>query len=190
MSETRAANVYKIRHWERGEWLRPVNTEEHRLLTFDGKPRARSWKPVVMKRLKDFGDGRPVQSVDFPCGSGGGDLPMTDAAREKIRPYLEKYGEFLPLSCDEGKFWTFHVTHFVDALDENASDVLRSPDDPKVVLMILKHVFRPERLTTDWMFKLPQSRGRGPFYVTDPFVDLIRDSGLTGLEFKRVWPHS
>jgi hypothetical protein len=40
------------------------------------------------------------------------------------------------------------------------------------------------------MFKLPQSRGRGAFYVTDPFVDLIRASGLTGLEFKRVWPHS
>jgi hypothetical protein len=187
MSETRAANVYKIRHWERGEWLRPVNIEQHRVLSFDGKPRARSWNPVAMQRLKDFGDGRPVQPVDFPCGSGGSDLPMTDAAREKVRPYLEKYGEFLPLSCDEGKFWTFHVTHFVDALDENASDVLRSADDPKVVLMILKHVFQQEKLTADWMFKLPQLRGA--FYVTDPFVDLIRASGLTGLDFKRVWPH-
>jgi hypothetical protein len=189
MSETRAANVYKIWHSERGEWLRPVKIEEHRVLTFDGKPRARSWKPIAMKRLKDFGDGRPVQPVDFPCGSGGSDLPMTDAAREKIRPYVEKYGEFLPLSCDEGKFWTFDVTHIVDALDENASDVLRSSDDPQVVIMILKHVFHPEKLTADWMFKLPQSRCLGPF-VTDPVVNLIRGSGLTGLEFKRVWPHS
>lgn len=190
MSRTRAPNVYKIWHSEGSEWLRPANTEEHRLLIFDGKPRARSWKPVAMKRLKDFGDGRPVRPVDFPCGSGGGDLPMTDAARRKLGPYLEKYGEFLPLSCDEGKFWTFHVTHFVDALDENASDVLRASDDPDYILMILKHVFRPEKLTADWMFKLPQSRGRGAFYVTDPFVNLIRASGLTGLEFKRVWPHS
>jgi hypothetical protein len=190
MSETRAANVYKIRHWERGEWLRPANIEEHRLLTFDGKPRARSWKPVVMTRLKDFGDGRPVQPVDFPCGSGGGDLPMTDAARDKIRPYLEKYGEFLPLTCAEGKFWTFHVTHFVDALDENASEVLRASDDPDYILLILKHVFRPQKLTSDWAFKLPQSRGRGPFYVTDPFVNMIHASGLTGLCFHRVWPHS
>jgi hypothetical protein len=190
MSETRAANVYTIRPWERIEWLRPVNIEEHRVLTFDGKPRARSWKPIAMKRLKDLGDGLPVQPVDFPCGSGAGDLPMTDAAREKIRPYLEKYGEFLPLNCDEGNFWTFNVTHFIDALDENASDVLRSSDDPKVVLMIHKHVFQPEKLTTDWMFKLPQSRGRGAVYVTDPFVDFIRASGLTGLDFKRVWPHS
>jgi hypothetical protein len=190
MSEARAANVYKIRHCERGEYLLPLDKREIELLVFDGKPRAASWTPVAMRRLKDFGDGFPVRAVDFPSGSGGGDLPMTDAARTKIEPYLEKYGEFLPLTCDEGKFWTFHVTHFVDALDENASDVLRSPDDPKVILMILKHVFRPERLTSDWMFKLPQSRGRGPFYVTDPFVNFIRASGLTGLEFKRVWSHS
>jgi hypothetical protein len=190
MSETKASNVYKLRHCERGECLQPVNKGEFELLVFDGKPRAGSWTPVAMKRLKDFGDGRPVRPVDFPSGSGGGDLPMTDTARKKIGPYLEKYGEFLPLTCDEGKFWTFHVTHFVDALDEDASDVLRASDDPDYILMILKHVFRPERLTSDWMFKLPQSHGRGPFYVTDPFVNLIRTSGLSGLEFKRIWPHS
>jgi hypothetical protein len=103
---------------------------------------------------------------------------------------LEEYGEFLPLKCDEGKFWTFHVTHFLDALDESASEVLRASDEPDYILMILKHVFRPEKLTGAWMFKLPQSEGRGRFYVTDPFVNLIRASGLTGLGFKRVWPHS
>jgi hypothetical protein len=84
----------------------------------------------------------------------------------------------------------FHVTNFVDALDKDASEVLRAPDDPNVILMIHKHVFRPEKLTTDWMFKLPYARGRSAIYVTDPFVDLIRASGLTGLEFKRVWPHA
>src|ERR1700732_3298069 len=178
MSETSPTNVYKIRHWERGEWLRPVNTEEHRLLTFDGKPRAHSWRPVAMKRLKDFGDGQPVRAVDFPCSSPGSHMPMTDAAHDKIRPYLEKYGEFLPLKCDEGKFWTFHVTHFLDALDESASEVLHASDEPDYILMILTHVFRPEKLTGAWMFNSPQSEGRGPFYATDPFLNLIRPSGL------------
>jgi hypothetical protein len=190
MSETRAANVYKIQPSEGCEWLRPVNKEHYELFAFDGKPRASSWKPVAVKRLKDFGDGRPVWPVDFPCGSACGDLPMTDAARKKIGTHLERYGEFLPLTCDEGKFWTFQVTHFVDALDERASDVLRASDDPDYILMILKHIFRPEKLTADWVFRLPQSRGRGRPYVTDPFVNMIRASGLTGLEFKRVWPHS
>ena len=103
---------------------------------------------------------------------------------------MKRYGEFLPLGCDEGNFWAFHVTHFVDALDEDASDVLRATDDPDLVLMIHRHVFQPEKLTADWMFKLPQSRGRSRIYVTDPFVNLIRSSGFTGLEFKRVWPNS
>jgi hypothetical protein len=190
MSGTKATNVYKLRHCEGSEWLQPVIADDYSLLAFDGQPRARSWRPVAMQRIKDFEDGRPVRPVDFPGSAPGSHLPMTDAAREKIGPHLEKYGEFLPLSCDDGKFWTFHVTHFVDALDENASDLLRASADPAHVLMILKHVFRPEKLTADWMFRLPQSRGRGPFYVTDPFVNLIHTSALTGLEFKRVWPHS
>jgi hypothetical protein len=103
---------------------------------------------------------------------------------------LKGYGEFLPLACDEGKFWTFHVAHFVDALDEEASEVFRSSEDPKTILLILRHVFRPEKLTGDWMFKLPIARGRGSFYVTDPFVHMINASGLTGLKFKKIWPHT
>lgn len=189
MTMNGTTNVYKIRPSERGECLQPIDPEDYKLFIFDGRPCARSWKPVAMKRLKDFGDGLPVQPVDFPTGSGGDDFPMTDAAKKGIGHYIETYGEFLPLTCDEGKFWTFHVTNFVDALDENVSSVLRSPDEPNRILMINRHVFRPEKLTADWMFKLPQSR-RGPAYVTDPFVNMIRTSGLTGMEFKKVWPHS
>jgi hypothetical protein len=189
VSKDKTTNIYKIRHGEGFEWLLPANEGEFELLIFDGKPRANSWKPVAMRRL-NFIDGQFRQPCDFPCGSGGSYLIMSEVAKEKIGAHLNRYGEFLPLRCDEGNFWAFHVTHFVDALDENASNVLRSPDDPNVVLMIHKHVFQPAKLTEDWMFKLPQSRGRGPIYVTDPFVDLIRTSGLTGLEFKRVWPHS
>jgi hypothetical protein len=189
VSNNELLNIYKIRHCEGYEWILPIDSKDHDLLIFDGKARAPSWRPMRMRRLK-FIDRQFLQPCDFPCGSAGGHLPMTDTARGKIGPHLERYGEFLPLSCDEGKFWTFHVTHFVDALDENASDVLRATDDPSLVLIIHKHVFLPEKLTTDWMFKLPQSRGRGPLYVTDPFVNMIRDSGLTGLEFKRIWPHS
>jgi hypothetical protein len=190
VSKNGVTNVYTIQHGEEYDWMLPIDRDDYELLIFDGKPRASSWKPVAMRRLKDFRDGRPSHPCDFPCGSGGTYLIMSEAAKEKIGSHLKRYGEFLPLRCDEGNFLAFHVTHFVDALDEDASDVLRSPDDPNVVLMIHKHAFQPEKLTADWMFKLPQSRGRSRIYVTDPFVDLIRTSGLTGLEFKRVWPHS
>jgi hypothetical protein len=190
MSMNRTTNIYTVWHREGDEWLLPLDSNDYDLLIFDGKPRAKAWRPIKMQRIRFVEDGRFLQPCDFPCGSGGGGLPMTQGARERIGSYLEKYGEFLPLECDGGKFFLFHVTHVIDALDERVSDVLRSPDEPDVVLMIHKHAFRPEKLTGDWMFKLPQSRGRGEFYVTDPFVNMIRASGLTGLEFHRVWPPS
>jgi hypothetical protein len=181
-------NIYKLRPCEGCEWLLAVDNRDYDLLTFNGIPRATSWKPIRMRRLKFTERGQFRRPCDFPAGSGGDNVFMSHAAREKLGPYLDKYGEFLPLSCDEGNFWTFHVTHFVDALDENASDVLRASDDPGRILMIHKHVFRPEKLTADWMFKLPQSGGRGAFYVTDPFINLIHGFWLTGVKFHRVWP--
>jgi hypothetical protein len=187
VSKTGVMNIYKIRHSEGCEWMLPVDRNDYDSMIFDGKSRIGSWNPISMRRLK-FIDGQPRQPSDFPCGSGG--LIMTEAAKEKIGSYLKRYGEFLPLRCDEGNYCVFHVTHVVDALDEGASDVLRSSDDPDVVLMIHKHIFQPAKLTVDWMFKLPQSRGRGAIYVTDPFVNMIRASGLTGLDFKRLWPNS
>jgi hypothetical protein len=189
MSVNGVTNVYTIRHCDGCEYMLPIDSNDYDLLNFDGKTRASSWNPIRMRPLK-FIDGQLQRPCDFPSGSAGTYLIMTEAAKKKIGSHLKQYGEFLPLRCDEGHFWVFHVTHFVDALDENASDVLRSSEEPRVVLIIHKHVFHPEKLTADWMFKLPQSRGRGAFYVTDPFVNLIRASGLTGLQFKRVWPHS
>jgi hypothetical protein len=188
VSKDTIANVYVLRHSDGYESLLPVVGEDCLLFIFDRSPRASSWKPVKMRRVKFTRRGQFQKPCDFPLCPG--ELSMTQAAKEKIGPYLEKYGEFLPLECDEGKFWTFHVTRCVDALDEGASDVIRSPDDPNVVLMIQKHVFQPSKLTSDWMFRLPQARGRGEPYVTDSFVNLIHHFGLTGLEFKRVWPHS
>jgi hypothetical protein len=182
-------NVYRIRHCDGCQYMLPIDSNDYDSLIFDGRPRASSWNPIRMRTLKCVDD-QSQRPCDFPNGSTGSHLIFSKTAKDKIGSHLNKYGEFLPLRCEEGHFWAFHVTHFVDALDEDASDLLRSSETPKVVLMIHKHVFRPEKLTADWMFKLPQSRGRGRFYVTDPFVDLIRASGLTGIEFERVWPHS
>ena len=64
--------------------------------------------------------------------------------------------------------------------------MFRSPSEPDVLLMIRDPVLRPEKLTDDWMFKLPYARGRGAIFVTDPFVNFIRASGLTGINFRRV----
>jgi hypothetical protein len=188
MNTQMTTNVYKIQHQEGYEWLAPVDRDDYGDLIFDGKPRAKTWQPIRV-RLVTF-DRKLLQPCDFLYGGGADLLPMTQPARERVAPHIEKYGEFLPLKSSKGNFCAFHVTHFVDALDERASNILYATDEPGYVLMIHKHVFRPEKLTGDWMFKLPQSDGRGAIYVTDPFVNFIRASGLKGIDFRRVWPHS
>jgi hypothetical protein len=188
MSTQNIVNVYKIQHSEGYEWLAPVDRNDYEHLRFDGKPRAEAWQPIRVRLVKF--DRKRLQPCDFLYGGGADLLPMTQRARERIESHIQRYGEFLPLESDEGNFCTFHVTHFLDALDERASNVLYASDEPGYVLMIHKHVFRPERLTGAWMFKLPQSDGRGAIYVTDPFVNFIRASGLTGIDFRRVWPQS
>jgi hypothetical protein len=188
MSVNGIINIYKTDHREGDEWLQPVDSNDYDFLTVEGRPLAGRWKAIRMRRFRTKG-GRLRRPCDFPYCAGGA-LAMTSTAKMIIGSVLQRYGEFLPLSCQDGSFWAFHVTHFVDALDENASDVERASGHPDRIIGIKRHAFRPERLTADWMFKLPQFRGRGPTYVTDPFVNMIRTSGLTGLEFKRIWPHS
>jgi hypothetical protein len=78
-------------------------------------------------------------------------------------------------------------THLIDALDEDASELCRASDTGKI-LMMKKHVFRPATLEGAVLFKLAQVR-RGPIFVTDSFIEMIKASGLTGLTFKRLWPH-
>jgi hypothetical protein len=190
MSELTSANIYKIEYCEECEWLLPVDNRDFERLHLDGRPRANSWQPITMWRHKLDSPGHPLRPCDFVGCSGGNILIMNETARRKLGSLLEKYGELLPLACNEGKFWVYNVTHFVDALDEHASDVLRASDEPDYILMIRKHIFDPAKLTGDWIFKIPQSEGRGVIYVTDPFVNLIRASGLTGIYFRRLWPHS
>lgn len=185
MSKVRMKKVYKLRYGEGFEWLLPVNQADFDLLRFDGQPRSGSWKPVEMRRLKVSEQGNPLQPCDFPACSGGDMLIMSRAAREKIGSCLEQYGELLPLSCDEGEFWALNVTKLLSVLDESSSQLLRA-SDTGAILMIRKYSFRHADLGQADLFKLSQTI-RGLIYVTDNFVELIKWSGLTGLEFVLVW---
>src|SRR5215472_18902182 len=142
-------NVYDVRHGEGYEWLLPIDSADYAVLKFDGTARGSLWRPVRVRRFRSDDDGRPLRPCDFPYWGGGG-LALTEVAKAKIESLLHGYGEFLPLSCIDGHFWAFHVTHFVDALDENASELERASDDPNCIIGIRRYAFRPRRLATDW----------------------------------------
>jgi hypothetical protein len=143
----------------------------------------RASSPALGAALEASGIPRPKGYAAHHIAAGGAERA------EAARRILQKFNIGIN-DVSNGVFLPADRATQVDALDEKASDALRATDGPDLVLMIRKHVFQPAKLTGDWMFKLPQSRGRSAIYVTDPFADLIHASGLTGLEFKRVWPHS
>lgn len=183
MMKFKVPNVFKTYHTEEVEYISPINKTDYDQATFDGSSVAATWKPIrVMRVTKE--EGRRYVPGDLPSSSLG-DLVLNRKAKDKIGAFLEQYGELLPLACDDGEFWTLNVTCMIDALDESKSSVMRSKD-PGRLLMIHKFTFRPEALENAVIFRLPQY-ARGSIFVTTPFVELIKSSGLTGLVFKQIW---
>ena len=113
--------VYTVNYGEEFEWLLPVSDKDYDLFDFDGTTRAASWKPVRMERLKISDRGRRLKPADLPVGATSSIMFLGRRAKERIGSYLERYGELLPLACDEGEFWVLNVTSIADALDEKAS---------------------------------------------------------------------
>ena len=138
-----------------------------------------------MKRLMLSDKGEPLLPCDFPACSGGDMLIINSAAKDAIGEALKAYGELLPLVCDSTPYWAFNVTTMLDALDLERSALVRA-SDTQAVLMITKHVFRPEALGDNLIFKLPQIP-RGLIYVGTGFVSLVESASLLGLEFPTVW---
>src|SRR6187397_957294 len=113
--------VYRLNYGEEFEWLLPVRNEDYDLFRFDGTARAASWKPVQMERIKVSDRGRRLKPADVPAGATTSIMFLSGRAKERIGSYLERYGELLPLACDDGELWVLNVTSIADALDEKAS---------------------------------------------------------------------
>lgn len=71
----------------------------------------------------------------------------------------------------------------MNALNQENSDLKRFKDGG--VMRIVRYEFQPELVRTGTIFKIPEERGR--IYVTDKFVQRVKDLELTGFEFEHVW---
>jgi hypothetical protein len=123
--------------------------------------------------LADFSS---VDTASPPCFSA--------RAKSILGPHIDGLGQWLALKCDEAPYWLFNVTHSVDALDEANSQLIRFDDGR--VMRIAQFAFHPGKLQGQLLFRLPQRPG-GPNLVTQDFVDLVHEHGLTGFSFRLVW---
>ena len=147
-----------------------------------------------------FFDSQPRIRIDrntekSPCGSSAvladcssvdsGSPPCFSAkAKAVLGPYIDVLGQWLALECDEASYWLFNVTYTVNALDEANSQLIRFDDGR--VMRIAQFTFHPEKLRGQLLFHVSQGPG-GLNLVTQDFVDLVHEHGLTGFSFRLVW---
>ena len=167
------------------QWALPVDSSDFQCsLLFDGSSKAEGWVPVRMYLLeRHSARAKRLKRADLPW-SGHDSIALSSHAVDVLGPFLLRYGELLPLSCESEELWVFNITNVVDALIEEASDLERFSTGR--IMMINRHVFDPVAIGDSEMFRIPQLL-RSPIFVTQSFVDLVDTTGLKGTPFGLVW---
>lgn len=165
------------------EWVQPVAEADHdALYQLDGTPRAAGWRPIRVRRLEADEKGRPWRTADPPWLSG---MPLSSVTASTGRSARCSPAQVSSSTSWTGtdRLWLFNVCQVVDALDEEASGVVRFSTTGRV-MKVKQHVFHPERLAGLSAFRVPQSRS---LFLSGEAVDSIGAANLTGAGFELVW---
>jgi hypothetical protein len=101
-----------------------------------------------------------------------------------LSPLIEAYGEFLPLTSDDGEFYAYNTTHIIDALDQEASDFTRFPSSGRISGW--NHlVFKEDMIAEIPLFLVPEFP-KGRLFLTEHFVECCAKNDLKGMKFKPV----
>lgn len=127
---------------------------------------------------------RPIN--DYPCV----DLSIPAFSRRAVdvlREFLQPNGELLPLVSRVGDYFAYNVTTVADILDRKKSKVKWYDDSEQIIAVeISRYEFRPSRLRALTIFRLVEQPALT--YVTQKFVDLVKDHDLQGFHFIKLWP--
>ena len=146
---------------------------------FESQPRIR-----IDRNTEKSPRGSRAVLADFSCLDSGSELCFSARARTVLGPHVDRLGQWLALECNEATYWLFNVTNIIDALDEQKSEIARFSDGR--IMDIDSFVFRPEKVTGHLLFQVRNTPAT-PNLVTQDFVDLVHEHGLTGFSFRLVW---
>ncbi len=107
-----------------------------------------------------------------------GALVFPENKLEKIKPLIESYGEFLPVSTEDGTWFVFNTTTVINLIDEINS---KREVDPGGSVTLRKLIFLEDMIEAP-LFKSDYD-DRAQLYCTDVFKRLIEDLGWKGLIF-------
>jgi hypothetical protein len=167
------------------EFCYPVNRKDFETiaLQINGESRKHTWAPLKVQLVRD-NQGQKLAESDSPWAGTSSALMFRPRAISVLKSMLLKYGELLPLDCDDADLVVYNVTCMVNALDEEASIIDRFRDGR--IMHVRRHVFREALIRDVEIFKIPNLRVSSTF-VGQRFVDLWKTAGLKGLQFARVW---
>lgn len=139
----------------------------------------KTWRPIEVIPYDEH-----LPTCDFPHLIGGF-LVFSQKAKEAMYELVAPYGEFLLMKHESGEeLFLFNILNYIEALDLQKSKVSRYESSGRI-RDIHQYSFVPEKVNGQIIFKMPFKTVR--IYVTDTFVQKIREHELTGLEFKHIW---
>jgi len=137
-----------------------------------------------MTRAREFPGEESTPLGDLAAiGANLDPMAWSERALDVLLPQLACMVQVLPLEFPEGRYGLVNITHLVDGLDEGRSEIRYFSSGN--LDRITRHVFKPERVQDQWIFKIPQTPRRA--FVTDRFVERVRQAGLSGFDFELVW---
>jgi hypothetical protein len=163
----------------------PVKFEDFESITnaVDGTPKRDQWVPIRMNLFHE-NEGRPLRETDSPWLAGDA-LIFNRRAANAMGDLLLDNRELLPLSCKEMELYLFNPKLILDAVDLGRSTLTRFPSSGRI-MKIDTYEFFADAIANADAFKTSDLRS-GPAFLSGRFVTKWQASGLTGLEFKKIW---
>lgn len=145
------------------------------------------WKQTLLSDawIPPEAKGRVQAYNDFP-GIGMVLPAFSQRACDVLRDMLEPNGELLPVRSSVGvQYYFYNITTVVDALDVENSDCFWFNEPVKAggVDYFSFHAERLDGLSIFRIYECPVVT-----LVTGEFVQRVRDAGLNGFDFRKVWP--
>ncbi len=155
--------------------------------------READWRQYTFYRKNVVG----VPSSDFYHIATGALVYGEKVYRSPLEETMERSGEVLPASLDDNtdKLHVLNITACYNCFDKSKSK-FETTSDKSVVTQVFKYEFFGDRILSQCLFKIPETRrvdifalsGRGD--AGDEFYSQYISGGFTGLKFEEVWSGS
>jgi Immunity protein family (Imm11) len=147
----------------------------------NGNSRIKTWEPV--------GFGREGEGPALPLGDmttfSGTCLIVSGVGQAVLGPLAAGRGEWLPVLGLPDAYRLLNILDLRPVLDEERSSIFRLAPDR--IVDISRLMIHRERVGDATIFKLSEFPA-GPILVTETVHDRVLEAGLTGFEFRQVWP--